>query len=573
MKKVKVASNVMLETKQKEEWQWEDINFKRCETFVRRLQQSIAKAVQDGDLKKARKLQRILAKSKSARIIAVRKVTQDNRGKSTAGIDGVKSINPKQRLAMVEELKLNPRWKPVKQVEIPKKNGKVRTLGIPTMYDRACQALMKMTLEPSYEAVAEANSYGFRPGRSAHDAIDQIFNCTVHSKDRDIGVLEGDLKGFFDNIEPKAILESELIRHDPIMKHSIEKLIKAGALTVKHQSIDTDKGTPQGGVISPLLANIAFMGLEKEVEKWGWENRKLTGQIRRLNIKFHTIVYADDFVVIGPKAVLPALKEHITRWVKNQMGVELSQEKTKISNLDEGFNFLGFNIRRYDVSETETKLLTKPSKEAIKSVKAKIKAICKESKGLSQDVLIKKLNPVIRGWGNYYSHVVSKKIYSSIDNYIFERLWIWATGRHNNKGNKWIQQKYWQQIGTRNWVFKDTKTLVLMSDIKIVRHVKIKGNESPYLGNKQYWKKRGKQSETDSVRGKLAKKQDYCCNECGLMFMPDDIIEVDHIIPTSLGGTNKIENLQLLHGHCHDKKTKADGSIRKRVTRKKCIAH
>ncbi len=540
---------------------WNLINWTKCRHHVDRIQKSIAKSIECGNFKKAEKLRKVLYASKAAKLIAVRKVTQENRGKSTSGIDGVKNVKPAQRIAMAEMVRVNPKWKPVRQVEIPKKNGKMRTLGIPTMYDRACQALMKIGLEPCYEANAENNSYGFRPCRSAHDAIEKIFLAIRSSKDK--WILEGDLKGFFDNIKTNAIIDNVIIGQDHELKHSIIKLVQSGAVSVKHEAIETNKGTPQGSVISPLLANIAFMGLEKMIDEWDWNNRKRTNRKMKRDKKVQVIVYADDFVVIAKeKEIIEELKQVIGKWVMDKMGVELSPEKTKITNINDGFDFLGFNVRQYAIGKNgKVKTLIKPSKDSIKGIKEKIRVVCKGGKSLSQEALISKLNPIIRGWANYYRHGVSKEIYGSVDNYTWKCIWNWCTSRHNNKGKIWVKNKYFDN----KWVFQTGKhELYRMSTTKITRFIKVKGSEHPFNGNDDYWNKRMYQNKDMALHTKIIKSQNHKCKWCSQKLVYNDVIEIDHIIPKVLGGTDKLENLQLLHGYCHDRKTAIDGSLNKR---------
>ena len=554
--------------KQQQGEAFQSVKWKKCQRHVDRLQRSIALATKRGDKKMVRKLGRILYKSESWNLICTRRITQDNKGKKTAGVDGVKLLDPAQRMDLV--VKLTPRierkWSPVRQVEIAKKNGKIRTLGIPTIEDRIYQAKLKGIIEPCYEQIAEPNTYGFRPMRSTKDAIEQIF-LSLRNK-QEAWVLEGDLKGFFDNIKTEAIISHPIIRDDKEIVATINNLVKSGAVTVKQERIETDIGTPQGGVISPLLANIAFTGMETMIEKWAWENRLRTGQRQKRDCPVQVIVYADDFVVIAKEEwVIKELEPVIRQWCLDKMGVELSKEKTHITNVEKGFDFLGCNIRKYRINDTKSKTLIKPSKASIKSIKLKIKDICKSSGRLSQDELIRKLNPVIIGWANYHKGNVAKEVFATIKNYIFKRLWKWAKKRHRNKGNTWIKDKYWQNVGTSNWVFKTKKnTLYNMPSTKIVRHIKVKGEHHIFDGQKEYWVKRRFVNKFGLKTRKEARliKQKYRCNKCGELFRHDSIMELDHIIPRHCGGSESIDNLQVLHRHCHDTKSRNDGSYNKK---------
>jgi RNA-directed DNA polymerase len=547
---------------------WQSIDWKKCQRHVDRLQRSIASAMERGKKKMVRQLQRILYKSEAYNLICTRKVTQDNQGKKTAGVDGVKELNPAQRMELA--LGMNDgilrKSNPVRQKEIPKKNGKVRTLGIPTLKDRVYQAKLKGIIEPCYEVIAEPNSYGFRPMRSTKDAIEQIF-LNIRFK-KEAWVLEGDLKGFFDNIKTDAITDSQVIKGDAEITATIKRLVKSGAITVNQEYIETDMGTPQGGVISPLLANIAFNGLETMINEWAWENRKRTGQRRKNNKVIHTVVYADDFVVIAKERwIIEELKEVISKWCMDKMGVELSREKTRITNVKDGFDFLGCNIRQYEINSTKSKTLIKPSKDSIKSVKAKIHQICKKCTGKSQDVLIGRLNQVLTGWGNYHKGNVAKEIFAAIDHYVFERTWKWASMRHSNKGKEWIKGKYWHSQGRRNWVFKtESNTLKWLRDIKIKRHIKIKSEHHVFDSDKEYWTRRRLMNKAGkTMKEWIMEKQKFKCNHCKELFKYDSVTEIDHIVPKACGGTNEAKNLQVLHRHCHDIKTRTDGSLDQRL--------
>jgi RNA-directed DNA polymerase len=552
--------------------EWKDLNWRKLEKVTFKLQKRIFQASGRGDVKAVRKLQKTLIRSWSAKCIAVRRVTQDNQGKNTAGVDGVKSLNPKQRINLVGKLKLTGKSKPTRRVMIPKPGTtETRPLGIPTINDRALQALVKLALEPEWEAKFEPNSYGFRPGRSCHDAMVAIFNNIRYKAKY---VLDADIAKCFDRINHKALLSK--IHTYPTMSRQIKIWLKAG-YCVQGNSFPTDDGTPQGGVISPLLANIALHGMEERVKQFA---ETLKGSKTRNREALSLIRYADDFVIIHEDLnVVKKCQEIIANWLSD-MGLELKPSKTKLTHtLNEldgnvGFEFLGFHVQQYPVGNYRcaknpygkllgfTTLIT-PSKAKVKTHLAKIADVIDHSKSDSQAALIKALNPIIKGWSNYYSTVVSKKTYSNVDSLTYEKLMAWAKRRGKGDGS-WYD-KYWKALGTnKRFRTHEGYELAYHSDTPIVRHIKIKGKSSPYDGNWIYWsKRRGEYPETPKRVATLLKKQKGICPHCGLYFTSTDIVEVDHKLPLSLGGKDQYDNLQLLHRHCHDTKTALDGSLNK----------
>ncbi|HAJ61390.1 MAG TPA: group II intron reverse transcriptase/maturase, partial [Cyanobacteria bacterium UBA8543] len=417
--------------------EWNKIPWRKLERYVFKLQKRIYRASSRGDVRAVRRLQKTLMRSWSAKCLAVRRVTQDNQGKKTAGVDGIKSLSPVQRLALVQNLKLSRKAKPTRRVWIPKPGTEEkRPLGIPTMTDRALQALVKQVLEPEWEAKFEPNSYGFRPGRSCHDAIGAIF-LSIRQKAK--YVLDADIAKCFDCIDHKALLNK--INTFPTIRRQVRAWLQAGVMDGK-ELFPTSEGTPQGGVISPLLANIALHGIENQVNQ---AFRKLYKSGRET--WFHKkgehflppqlIRYADDFVVIHENlAVVQRCQQIIAEWLKD-IGLELKPSKTRISHTLEkyegntGFDFLGFNIRQYRVAAEYSaknfkgeavgfKTLIKPSKEAIKRHVVKVGKIIDAHKSVPQKGLIQHLNPVIRGWANYYSTVVSKETFSEIDHIVYQ---------------------------------------------------------------------------------------------------------------------------------------------------------
>ena len=549
--------------------EWNEINWRKAERLTFKLQKRIFQASERGDVKAVRKLQKTLINSWSSKCIAVRRVTQDNQGKNTAGVDGVKSLNPKQRMSLVGRLKLTNKVKPTRRVNIPKPGTtETRPLGIPTINDRALQALVKLALEPEWEAKFEPNSYGFRPGRSCHDAIEAIFSSI---KQKDKYVLDADISKCFDRIDHKALISK--IHTYPTLSRQIQAWLRAGYMDGK-ELFPTNDGTPQGGVISPLLANIALHGMEERVMQYAetLKGRKLANR-QSLSL----IRYADDFVIIHEDLnVVKKCQEIIADWLSD-MGLELKPSKTKLTHtLNEiegnvGFEFLGFHVQQHRVGNYRcaknpkgtllgfTTLIT-PSKAKIKTHLVKIAKVIDTHKTAPQAALISKLNPIIRGWSNYYTTVVSKATFSKVDTLTYDKLRAWARTRGKGSINK---DKYWRTVGDKDWCFSTEDGIELFNHAStpIVRHTKVKGKASPFNGDWIYWsKRRGEYPETPSRVSKLIKKQKGICPHCGLYFTSTDIVEVDHIKPTSIGGKDIYDNLQLLHKHCHDTKTAKDGS-------------
>ncbi|WP_333319564.1 group II intron reverse transcriptase/maturase [Microcoleus sp. D3_18a_C4] len=551
--------------------EWKDLNWRKLERVTFKLQKRIYQASKRGDVKAVRKLQKTLIRSWSAKCIAVRRVTQDNKGKNTAGVDGVKSLTQKQRINLVGKLKLTGKAKPTRRVNIPKPGTtETRPLGIPTINDRALQALVKLALEPEWEAKFEPNSYGFRPGRSCHDAIEAIFD-SISKKAK--YVLDADIAKCFDRIDHKALLSK--IHTYPTLNRQLKTWLKAG-YCVGHELFPTNDGTPQGGVISPLLANIALHGMEERIKQYA---ETLKGCKRDNRYALSLIRYADDFVIIHEDlSVVKKCQEIIADWLSD-MGLELKPSKTKLTHtLNEiegnvGFEFLGFHIQQHKVGNYRSaktskgnplgfKTLITPSKTKVKLHLTKITEVIDTHKTAPQAALISKLNPIIRGWSNYYSTVVSKEIFSKVDNLTWGKIRAWARSRGKGNINK---EKYWRTVSDRNWCFSTENGVELLTHAStpIVRHTKVKGEASPFDGNWIYWsKRRGEYPETPNRVASLIKRQKGICPHCGLYLTSIDIVEVDHIKPISLGGKDTYDNLQLLHKHCHDTKTATDGSIR-----------
>ena len=538
---------------------WHSIDWCSVYRNIRNLRRRIFKATQENKWRKVRNLQKLMLRSFSNVLESVRRVTLVNRGSKTAGLDKVLVKTPKQRLALSYDLAFDHSTKavPAKRVYIPKKNGKLRPLGIPIIRDRCLQAIVKNALEPCWEAQFEGISYGFRPGRSPHDAIGKIYMIARPNKTKK-WVVDADIKGCFDNIDHDKLLE--VIGNFPY-KHLIIKWLKAGY--VDGNVFNSQKsGTPQGGIISPLLANIALHGMEDALGvKYDYR-----GQI---NSKRILVRYADDFVIFCEtrEDSETAMKE-VNQWLSTR-GLSLSVEKTKIVNLLDGFDFLGFNIRHYKVNNTKTgfKLLIKPSKEFLKKTRNDIREIFLSHKGKPLGLLIGKINPIIRGKANYLNKVVSSRAFRALDHYIFTREVRHVKRTHPRKSKSWTKDKYWGRLNLQRpnekWVFGDKKSgnyIIKFAWIKIKRHALVTKRSSPDDPSLQeYWEKRRKKSSKSEVeifnkkQAVIAGKQNFKCPVCGQTLFNNEPLHLHHIIPRSKGGKDEVNNLVWLHLYCHHK--------------------
>jgi RNA-directed DNA polymerase len=531
---------------------WREIDWRSVNGSVRRLQVRIVKAVEAGRWGKVKALQRLLTSSRNGKLLAVRRVTE-NAGRKTSGVDGVSWDTPEKKMAAVDTLKRRGyRPLPLRRIYIPKSNGRLRPLGIPTMKDRAMQALYLLALDPVAETKADANSYGFRQRRSCADAIEGCFTALARHPG---WVLEGDIRGCFDNIS-----HVWLMAHVPMDRVILRKWLKSGYME-KHSFYATEQGTPQGGIISPVLANLALDGLERRLrEKYPLRG---PGSWQGILARVHLIRYADDFIITGKsKEMLEDEVKPLVESFLRERGLELSTEKTVVTHIDQGFDFLGQNVRRYN-----GKLLIKPSKKNIYTFLEKVREVVRKAQAYPTWQLIANLNRMLRGWAMYHRHVVSKRIFSQVDYAIFKSLWQWALRRHPRKGKRWITRKYFARRGGRAWCFFGEKKydngarefvwLYHATSLPIRRHVKIKRDANPYHPAwEMYFEARESKHMTQTLAGRgtllyLWRIQGGKCIRCGEPITKETGWHSHHVIPKVLGGPDGATNRQLLHPECH----------------------
>ncbi len=466
---------------------WKTIDWKKVKAEAKRLQVRIAKAVREGKRNKARSLQWVLSHSFSAKLLAVKMATS-TKGARTAGVDGIKWNTPAKKMRGVLSLKRRGyKSQPLRRVEIPKRNGKKRPLGIPTIKDRAWQALYLLTVQPVAETTADDNSYGFRFYRACRDAISQCFNALAKSYSPK-WILDADIKTCFDWIDHDWLKVNILID-----KKMLSQWLKSGY--VQHRKLfPTKAGTPQGGIISPTLANMTLDGLEKVIKESCPPRRKV-----------NFVRYADDFICTAESRellennILPAINEFL-----RPRGLMLSPEKTKIVRIEDGFDFLGQNMRKF-----RNKLITTPSKENRKCFLDGIRREIKNCKGSKTEDMITRLNPKIRGWVNYHKLVQSARAFACADTVIYEALMKWARRRHPNKGPGWIRKKYFSLTGQKSVFSCKSKQqigkykiheLFKPAKAKLFRYIKIKGKAIPFDPEyREYFERRRLLSNTVAI--------------------------------------------------------------------------
>ena len=555
---------------------WERTDWRHHEGQVRRLRGRIFRAVREGDWPAARSLQKLMLRSWSSTLVSVRQVTQRNAGRRTAGIDGLVALTSQARAEMAVHVHASigsHRPSPVRRVYVPKASDKtkMRPLGIPVLSDRCHQARVRNALEPEWEARFEPRSYGFRPGCGCHDAIESLFN-TLHGKSRRAWILDADLAGAFDKISHEHLLG--MLGGFPA-RDMIAGWLKAGIFEAGKGFAPTGEGTPQGGVISPLLLNIALHGLE-EAAGVRYRTGIHAGDVRDGCPALTR--YADDLVVCcHSRQQAEQVKARLAGWLEPR-GLAFNEAKTRIVPLSEGFEFLGINLRRYP----NGKLLIKPSATAIKRFRKRLAREFRALRGANVAAVLAKIVPITRGWAAYYRTVVSSRVFHALDDYLWKLTYKWACWSHSNKPKGWIAGRYFRKFSKfRNdrWVFGDKDTgayLPRLAWTDIVRHTLVKGGASPddpALAG--YWAQR-RQKVTPPLNPhtvRLLSRQDGRCSLCGESLLTPDqppqspqgwehwflqvtrkAIEADYLVHRDTSGAARSKRTHLVHATCHRSK-------------------
>lgn len=569
---------------------WKDIDWTLVQKRISRQQRRVYKASMEGNKAKVHALQRRIIASLDAKLLATRRVTTENKGRNTPGADKQRAISSDNKIELARKLKLDGKADPIKRIMIPKSGkNEYRPLGIPTIEDRAKQMLAKIALEPEWEAIFEPNSYGFRPGRSCHDAIASLF-LSLRGKSR--YVLDADIQKCLDKIDHEKLI-NKLATFDQMesqIKAWLEADIMVGYINRSDEVTRSMEGTPQGGIISPLLSNIALHGLENHIKNWyadTWYsttgNKTNVGKRdRRRNIGFSR--YANDLVITAPQYIdIEEIGKQVDQWLENEAGLSLSKAKTKIVNSTEGFEFLGFQIISILIKDTGNyKVKIHPSRTSKAKVINRTRKIIQENRSASSYHLNTMLARIIVGWANYFRYSECNEDFAKMDYLIYNQIRAWVFRRKSKglRSRTKLKEKYFPngktytfrgKQYTNNWILNGQilvkgkwkeNFLPKMTWVGSSQHTKIKSNSSPYDGNHLYWALRTEKYSGFSHRiSKLIKIQNGKCAKCGTQFTPMDIIEADHIKPRSKGGADNYLNLQALHKHCHIQKSHLENSV------------
>jgi RNA-directed DNA polymerase len=536
---------------------WDAIDWRKADRVVRNLRHRIFRASQANDLRKVRSLQKLMLRCYSNVLLSVRRVTQVNAGRNTPGVDKVVVKTPAARGRLVDLVATFQPWraKPVRRVYIPKSNGKQRPLGIPTVLDRCLQAMVKNALEPEWEARFEGSSYGFRPGRGCHDALAKIHRLACPHR-RKKWVVDADIKGAFDNISHDFLLQA--LGEVP-GRELVRQWLKAGVMEdgAFHA---TEAGTPQGGVISPLLLNVALHGMEPALGV-RYDRRGKIADKRAI------VRYADDFVVFceSREDALRVRDKLLPPWLAER-GLTLSEEKTRVVHLTEGFDFLGCSVRHYPAprtSRTGHKLLITPSKKATARKRQELREEWSRLSGHNVRAALRRLNPIIRGWANYYRVVVASETFARMDDWMQHRAARYTKRMHPNKPWQWRKDRYWGRLNPGRddrWVFGDKHTgayLLKFGWFKIVRHPLVRGRASPDdpALRDYWWARRGVNSRSLSASDvRLAEHQDWRCPVCGMDLFNGEELQRHHKRPRCMGGSDASGNREIVHLYCHQQR-------------------